>query len=426
MEKQYKKGSLRKKGSKWYYRFYVQEINGRRAQKERVGTENREETQALLAKAIAEYANQPYIPEKKDISLGELLDSWIEEELRPSSRSDGTLRSYGNIIKRIKKFPIQKAKIKSISVQDLQQFVDFLANERGLSKGTRNIYCSVLRGAMRFAVFPKEIIQKNPMTHVQNRCSAIGYDLFDLEEYEKSQKKQVIDQFQLNSLLSQLENHPAILPIQIAYHTGLRLGEVCALTWKDIDFEEKSITVMRSICYCNSQKKLVLGPTKRKKIRKVYFAQTLEELFQAEKSKQKEREYENYYRISRDTHREIHEIYSEKRENREKESESTSIVVDFVCLEENGQIQKPESVSMAGRQARKNLEGLEDFHFHTLRHSFTSRLLEFGAKPKEVQELLGHSNVQTTLNIYGHASEHSKREILQRLESGEPPPQGQT
>ena len=43
------------------------------------------------------------------------------------------------------------------------------------------------------------------------------------------------------------------------------------------------------------------------------------------------------------------------------------------------------------RAAKKKVKGLEDFHFHTLRHTYTSNLLSGGAKPKDVQELLGHS-----------------------------------
>ena len=61
------------------------------------------------------------------------------------------------------------------------------------------------------------------------------------------------------------------------------------------------------------------------------------------------------------------------------------------------------------RAAKKKVKGLEDFHFHTLRHTYTSNLLSGGAKPKDVQELLGHSSVNTTMNVYAHATRESKK-----------------
>jgi integrase len=52
---------------------------------------------------------------------------------------------------------------------------------------------------------------------------------------------------------------------------------------------------------------------------------------------------------------------------------------------------------------KEKLEDMDGFHFHRLRHTYTSNLLSGGAEPKEVQELLGHSSVETTMNIYAHA-----------------------
>ena len=61
------------------------------------------------------------------------------------------------------------------------------------------------------------------------------------------------------------------------------------------------------------------------------------------------------------------------------------------------------------RAARKKTEGLEDFHFHQLRHTFTSNLLSNGAAPKDVQELLRHADVSATMNTYAHATMEAKR-----------------
>ena len=68
------------------------------------------------------------------------------------------------------------------------------------------------------------------------------------------------------------------------------------------------------------------------------------------------------------------------------------------------------------RAARKKVEGLEDFHFHQLRHTFTSNLLSNWSAPKDVQELLGHADVSTTMNICANATREAKRTSARLLD----------
>ena len=58
--------------------------------------------------------------------------------------------------------------------------------------------------------------------------------------------------------------------------------------------------------------------------------------------------------------------------------------LSFVCLRPDGAIETPGTVGIMCRQAKKKVPGLEDFHFHMLRHTFTSNLLSNGAAPKDV------------------------------------------
>ena len=62
------------------------------------------------------------------------------------------------------------------------------------------------------------------------------------------------------------------------------------------------------------------------------------------------------------------------------------------------------------------IEVMDDFHFHLLRHTYTTNLLSHGAAPKDVQELLGHSDVSTTMNIYAHATREAKRTSARLLD----------
>ena len=64
----------------------------------------------------------------------------------------------------------------------------------------------------------------------------------------------------------------------------------------------------------------------------------------------------------------------------------------------------------------ENVPELEGFHFHTLRHTYTTNLLSNGAQPKDVQELLGHSDVSTIMNVYAHATREAKRTSARLLD----------
>lgn len=88
--------------------------------------------------------------------------------------------------------------------------------------------------------------------------------------------------------------------------------------------------------------------------------------------------------------------------------------LSFVCLRPDGAYESASTVSIMCRTAQEKVPGLEDFHFHTLRHTFTSNLLSNGAQPKDVQELLGHADVSTTMNIYAHATKEAKRSSARR------------
>ena len=87
------KGSVRKKGKKWYYRFYVENESGNLVQREFVGTESKSETEAMLRKAMEDYEEKKFVAKSENITVGDLLDMWVEEELKPGNLSNGTVMS---------------------------------------------------------------------------------------------------------------------------------------------------------------------------------------------------------------------------------------------------------------------------------------------------------------------------------------------
>ena len=419
------KGSVRRKGKKWYYRFYVEDASGNRVQKEYPGTESKSETESMLRKAMEDYESKKFIAQAKNITLGDMLDMWVEEELKPGSLSNGTVTADQGVVGRIKKHPLGNRKLKTVTADHLQAYMDLLCfggenpdgtTAKALSIGAIRQYSAVLQNSFRFAVFPKRLITFNPMQYVVRRSDREDYELF-VEEGSDEQVGEVptISHEQYIALTALLEKkkNPALLPIQIAYFTGMRIGEVCGLTWQDINLEEQCLTVRRSMKYNSVRKKTEIGPVKRKKVRTIDFCDTLADILKKAKREQTLTRFkygmlyqQNYYRIVKEKNRSYYEVYTLPRTDETPEDYKQ---VDLVCLRMDGAYESPATVSSMCRYSRKKLDEMDDFHFHTLRHTYTSNLLAHGAKVKDVQELLGHASPNTTLSIYAHASKEAKR-----------------
>lgn len=424
------KGSVRKKGKKWYYRFYVEDASGNLVQKEYPGTESKSETESLLRKAMEDYEQKKFVAKTNNLTLGDMLDLWVEEELKPGSLSDGTVMTYIGAVGRIKRYPVGKRKLKTITADHLQAFMDLVSfgdtlpdgtTVRALSVSSARIYSAVLQSSFRFAVFPKRLITFNPMQYVVRRSSGDDYELFTDEAVEENVTPTIThEQYQELTQYLQKKNNPALLPVQIAYYTGLRIGEVCGLTWQDINLDEQFLTVRRSMRYNSARHKMELGPTKRKKVRTVDFCDTLAAILKEARKNQAVNRIRygalyrlNYYTTQKEKNRTYYEIYSLPRTDEPREGFTE---VSFVCLRNDGTFVRPGVVSTVCRRANITFDNIQDFHFHVLRHTFTSNMIYGGASPKDVQELLGHSSVNTTMNIYAHAKKETKRSSARSLD----------
>lgn len=180
-----------------------------------------------------------------------------------------------------------------------------------------------------------------------------------------------------------------------------------------IDMQKKQISEI-------TLEKTEIGTTKRKKIRTVDFCDTLAVLLRKAKTEQSKNSLKygplyslNYYKEVREKNRVYYEVYSLPRTEEVPEGYKE---LSMVCVRQDGAFESPATVSSVCRRARKVMPDLGEFHFHLLRHTFTTNLLTNGAAPKDVQELLGHSDVGTTMNIYAHANRETKRSSARMLD----------
>ena len=379
---------------------------------------------------MEDYEAKKFVGKADHITVGEMLDMWIEEDLKPSSLSNGTVMSYQGTVNRIKQYPISNRKLKSVTADHLQAFMDQLSfggvnpdgtKAKALSKGYLRLFSAVLQGAFRFAVFPKRMISFNPMQYVVWRGKKDDYELFSDDNCEVASIPTLTHEMylKLEDFLKAKDN-PALLPIQIAYYTGLRIGEVCGLTWQDVNLEKQYLTVRRCMRSNNARHKTEIGATKRRKVRTVDFCDTLAEILRKAKLDQHKNRFKygelyrlNYYCEVKEKDRNYYEVYTLSRNEKIPEGYKE---ISFVCLRPDGAYESPSTIGIMCKRASKKVKGLEGFHFHQLRHTFSSNLLSNGAAPKDVQELLGHADVSTTMNVYAHSTREAKRTSARLLD----------
>ena len=201
-------------------------------------------------------------------------------------------------------------------------------------------------------------------------------------------KKQVeaYNKDQVRKLVASLEETPSFknLGLLITIYSGMRIGEVCALQWKDIDLEEKVIRVNKSIQRIYTEED-TMGKMKT------------EVLISTPKTKSSQREIpivQPLFKMMKDFAKIYRPDY-------------------FVC---SGTTTPIEPRTYRSYYMKKIEEiGLPRLKFHGLRHTFATQLIASKADVKTVSAILGHSDITTTLNTYVHPSRDDKRNALSKL-----------
>ncbi|WP_300804076.1 site-specific integrase [uncultured Acetatifactor sp.] len=234
-----------------------------------------------------------------------------------------------------------------------------------------------------------------------------GGKLPDMEiTYPKSFRKntRVLDEKEESALVQLLaqEMDACKFGVYLALRTGMRIGEICALRWCDISFEAAAISV------CHTALRLPRG-----------------NVCQADPDRPSAAAGDDGGVLALSRTELV--IGTPKSESSLR---LIPLMPDIATLCERFRPEEPKAFLLTGtdrcmdprklqRHLKKYLEecGIPEAHFHTLRHTFATRCVEAGFDVKTLSEILGHSNIGITMNLYVHPNLDLKRENMNRLKS---------
>ena len=349
-----------KKNEKWETKWKSTGIKAIKGNKKKA--ENKKEE---IRKKFQEEINSDNI-DNEDILFIDYMKKWLK--MISSSVEPTTLNGYQGVIngRMTDYFKNTKITLQNIKPKHIQEFYQYLLDE-GLCGNTVKHYHANIRKALQYAM-KTDIILSNPADKV---------DLPKIEEY----KPKFYTSDEVKILLNEVIGTKLEIPVMIDCFYGFRRSEVIGLKWSAVDFENDTITIDHTITQ-SSGKLIIRDKTKTKSSKRTLPLEPIVKSF-------------------------LIELKEKQEKNRELCGDSyNKDYLEYICVDNCGNIIRPDYVTETFLKLLKR-KNLKIIRFHDLRHTCASILLKNGANMKEIQAWLGHSNYNTTANLYAHLDSSS-------------------
>lgn len=331
------------------------------------------------------------------LRINELFVMWKERKV---GIQRSTLENYIYTYETYVREGFGKRKVISIRKSDIRQFYSSILYNRNIKKTTLGIVHNVLHQVFQYG-FDEGIIFANPASGAYEEFALIrGLD--DVHKYALSckQEKAFLNHIKMSKRWSRVYPFFAVMA-----GTGMRISEISGLRWKDINFETEEIDINHALVYerIGSNRKLSIHvPKTESSYRCIPMIAEVKDALYEEQKKQIYRGQKNKYSL---------DGYSDfvfvSREGTPRNQIQANRFIHRICTEYNEEV-----LQRGGSET----EMLPYFTCHTLRHSFATRLCECGMNIKMIQYIMGHSDIDTTMNVYVSVTGQMKGEAKRILE----------
>lgn len=331
-------GTIRKRGEKYLLEFMYQ---GKRYSKtiEAKNDKEAKEQLVLFTTSIKDGKNP-----KKNITLYNYSELWLDKYCMPKLR-EKTIKGYKDYLNnRILPYLGYNTNLKDIKVYTIQEFLNSLTDDLTTTsiKKYKNLLSVMFNTAVKW-----QMLESNPCLYVDtpkgNDINKIKPTFLDEEEIERL----------LVCLKDEELKYQCI--VRLALQCGMRRSEIIGLTWNDIDFRENTITINKAVSYVSGTGQFVSKTKNESSVRTIYASEDLLQLIQ---------------QLPKNSEYLFHNIH-----------------IDTITKWFNKFLVK---------------HNLKHLRFHDLRHTHATILISKNIPMKVVSSRLGHSSINTTLNIYTH------------------------
>ncbi len=335
-------------------------------------------------------------------TVNDMYQKWLELK---RGIKDNTLQNYRYMYENfVQSSRLGKMRVSDVRKSDVKAFYNTLVEERGLQSSTLDSIQAVLYQVFDMAV-EDEYLRSNPSSNALKEIKRV-YNL-------RPTKRKALTLEEERIFLDFLQSSPTYqhwYPVfAVMLGTGMRVSEIAGLRWEDIDLDKEIISVNHTLVYykhaVNGCYQNIHSPKSAAGNRIIAMQKTVKEAFITE------RDYQN----AMDHH--------------------CTVTIDgytnFIFINRFGATVHQGTLNKAIRRIVNACNNeivdkdpdnefptlLPNFSCHTLRHTFTTRLVEAGINLKVIQDTLGHADISTTLNIYADVTKEARMESAKKLET---------